>query len=409
MKTEYDEELRTLRKEIDDLSNRNAIDELASKRAESDAIDLQHAIDFEKQLLVKDQDRLIRLKQELEISQLELAAIIDRDQDKRKELERSKNDVERLRATIKNLKDRLDQAAVERVHVQNQYQTIEEQIAFIKAIHEAERNELVELGLSPLNDQLFYQSELSRVINLIKTDFENLAQEQRRELDGNFNGIFFFFSPDEIEFHFLCGFSDYYRIKKDEFLRQVAVRDAQEQRSITPKFTEPLDLSTIEQEYQREKEEIERVVRNNEDLKTRIRDLEQKYNDDLIQIRDEEQTFSDQYARQLSDLQTTRQQINSVVEGNVSLRSEINTYRRLLELEEKRVVVTNRTEEPRTPEPPVEENRTMTVQRSAQGTSINPVPSHRLFLSINQISTNSISVKTNIFKDFYLFFRQHQY
>jgi hypothetical protein len=69
--------------------------------------------------------------------------------------------------------------------IQNELQTLEEQLAFMKAVHEEERNELASLGTLSIDVSQFYRTELTRAIADIKNDFEALSLAQRQELEGN--------------------------------------------------------------------------------------------------------------------------------------------------------------------------------------------------------------------------------
>jgi chromosome segregation ATPase len=140
------------------------------------------------------------LKQQLEGSGQELDALRNRYEDKKQEIDRSKGEVRRLLDQLDNLKNEFDQESMSRVMIQNELQTLEEQLAFMKAVHEEERNELASLGTLPIDVSQFYRTELTRAIADIKNDFEALSQEQRRELEGSyfifikrFYFVFFFF------------------------------------------------------------------------------------------------------------------------------------------------------------------------------------------------------------------------
>lgn len=131
-----------------------------------------------------DNDRLVKLRQKLEESQAELQSLDQRVNDRTQDLDRSRNVLEDLYKTLDGLKDRFDREALARVIAQNELQTIEEDIAFCRAINEEERNELSSLGALPFDNQQFYRVELSRAINLIKSDFEQLARQRRQGFDG---------------------------------------------------------------------------------------------------------------------------------------------------------------------------------------------------------------------------------
>jgi predicted nucleic acid-binding Zn-ribbon protein len=124
------------------------------------------------------------LKQQLEGSGSELDALRNRFEDKKQEIDRSKGEVRRLLDQLDNLKNEFDQESMARVMIQNELQTLEEQLAFMKAVHEEERTELASLGTLPIDVSQFYRTELTRAIADIKNDFEALSQAQRRELEG---------------------------------------------------------------------------------------------------------------------------------------------------------------------------------------------------------------------------------
>lgn len=146
------------------------------------------------------------LKQQLEGSGQELDALRNRFEDKKQEIDRSKGEVRRLLDQLDNLKNEFDQESMGRVMIQNELQTLEEQLAFMKAVHEEERNELASLGTLPIDVSQFYRTELTRAIADIKNDFEALSQAQRRELEGK-NLFFGFFLLKKILF-----FSNLFRI-----------------------------------------------------------------------------------------------------------------------------------------------------------------------------------------------------
>ena len=184
VKDQYDQALVSLRKQIDDVTRDKALAELRAKRAEYDASLIKHQTDFANELVNLDRNRFTMLKQQLEGSGSELDALRNRFEDKKQEIDRSKGEVRRLLDQLENLKNEFDQESMARVMIQNELQTLEEQLAFMKAVHEEERNELASLGTLPIDVSQFYRTELTRAIADIKNDFEALSQAQRRELEG---------------------------------------------------------------------------------------------------------------------------------------------------------------------------------------------------------------------------------
>jgi chromosome segregation ATPase len=176
--------LVALRKQIDDVTRDKALAELRAKRAEYDASLIKHQTDFANELVNLDRNRFTMLKQQLEGSGSELDALRNRFEDKKQEIDRSKGEVRRLLEQLENLKNEFDQESMARVMIQNELQTLEEQLAFMRAVHEEERNELSSLGTLSIDVSQFYRTELTRAIADIKNDFEALSQAQRRELEG---------------------------------------------------------------------------------------------------------------------------------------------------------------------------------------------------------------------------------
>jgi chromosome segregation ATPase len=183
VKDQYDQALVSLRKQIDDVTRDKALGELRAKRAEYDASLIKHQTDFANELVNLDRNRFTMLKQQLEGSGSELDSLRHRYEDKKQEIDRSKGEVRRLLDQLDNLKNEFDQESMARVMIQNELQTLEEQLAFMKAVHEEERNELASLGTLPIDVTQFYRTELTRAIADIKNDFEALSQAQRRELE----------------------------------------------------------------------------------------------------------------------------------------------------------------------------------------------------------------------------------
>ena len=184
VKDQYDVDLQALRKQVDDLAREKSDAELRAKRDELDALALKNRINFLNRLITLDNDRLVKLRQKLEESLAELQSLEQRVKDRSQDLDRSRNVLDDLYKTLGDLKDRFDREAFARVIAQNELQTLEEEIAFRRAINEEERNELASLGALPFDNQQFYRVELSRAINLIKNDFEQLARQRRQGFDG---------------------------------------------------------------------------------------------------------------------------------------------------------------------------------------------------------------------------------
>jgi intermediate filament protein if len=216
--------------------------------------------------------------------------------------------VHRLNEDLQRLLADLDQETLKRVRLENEKQTLEEQIPFLNAIHEQEMNELRSLQAGAhIDPAQFYRHELERAIRDIRGDFEDLSEQQKRELE------------------------EWYKIKTEEIAQQVAKRDALD--SLVNKVESTHGLKASLGDSQREYNELKQ---SNADLIMRLSQLEE----DLDQTRRNNGFTLDSKDRDIAELRAKLQELmadyDELMSNKTTLEFEINTYRRLLESEETR-------------------------------------------------------------------------
>ena len=95
-----------------------------------------------------------------------------------------------------------------------------------------------------------------------------------------------------------------------------------------------MDLSSLKSLLSENRDNYNQLQKEHSDLSNHLRQLEE----DLERIAAEHSRAQNERDRELADLRAQADQreqaINAVLENNVSLKFEINTYRRLLEVEE---------------------------------------------------------------------------
>lgn len=195
---------------------------------------------------------------------------------------------------------------------QNEVQTLEEQISFLKAVHEQEVSELSRLqtivGFDPAQ---FYRTELERAIRDIRGDFEHLNTEQKRELE------------------------EWYRIKTEEVEKEVAKEREFQRVSNTGLSAE--ESASMRSAHQNSQMEYAELQRRHGELGARLRELEelleQSKAENQVHLADRDREISI-LREKISDLMATYDELMS---RKTSLEFEINTYRRLLECEETRI------------------------------------------------------------------------
>ena len=196
---------------------------------------------------------------------------------------------------------------------QNEVQTLEEQIAFLKAVHEQEVAELSRLQTIVGFDLAgFYRTELERAVRDIRGDFEQLNQEQKRELE------------------------EWYRIKTEEVELQVAKEKELQRISQTGLSSE--ETGNLKLTHSNSQIEYAELQKRYAELSARLREYEEKFEQtkSFNQIAYAEKDREIAMLREkISELMATYDELMS---RKTSLEFEINTYRRLLECEERTLI-----------------------------------------------------------------------
>ncbi|CAF2939828.1 unnamed protein product [Rotaria sp. Silwood2] len=310
-KSEYEPELNNLRKTIDLATVEKAKAEIRAKRAEFDLIYYKKLVDDLNQWTNQDKLKINSLQSTIDENQREFEHVQRLMADSMSDIEKYRNEMKHLYEEISRLLIELDQETMARIKIENEKQTLEEQIPFLSAIHEQEMNELRNLS-SPnigIDPTTFYKNELQRAIREIRNDFENLSRSQRLELE------------------------EYYKIKTDEIIQQAQQQKQQQNNqlinqdnanqlriSINETKKDMLDLQQIYNDYLQQMSLLESKL---ETLK--------RENGDLIDTRE----------REILELRSRLNQLmnsyDEILSNKSSLEFEINTYRRLLESEEAHV------------------------------------------------------------------------
>lgn len=312
IKDDMEPELLRVRESIDEVTRLKAVAEIKAKRAESDALQFRHLMDLAMDSFNTDKTKIQNLERLLDNTRQDSEYLKGQLNDINEQIAKYVDEQRRLFDQLRQLKDDLDKETIDRVARQNEVQTLEEQIAFLKAVHEQEVSELSRLqtivGFDPAQ---FYRTELERAIRDIRGDFEQLNQEQKRELE------------------------EWYRIKTEEVEKEVAKeREFQRVSNTGLSAEESNNLKLSHTESQREYVELQR---RHGELSARLRELEEL----LEQSKSTNQITMVERDREISALREKISELmatyDELMSRKTSLEFEINTYRRLLECEETRI------------------------------------------------------------------------
>ncbi|UJR34382.1 hypothetical protein I4U23_021790 [Adineta vaga] len=316
-KSQYEPQLNDLRKTIDLATVEKAKGEIRAKRAEFDLLYYKKLADDISQWTNQDKSKINSLQSTLEENQRELEHLQRLMGDSMGDIEKYRNEMKHLYEEISRLLLELDQETMARIKIENEKQTLEEQIPFLSAIHEQEMNELRNLS-SPnigIDPTTFYKNELQRAIREIRNDFENLSRSQRTELE------------------------EYYRIKTDEIVQQAQKQKQQQNNQLINQENSNqirINITETKKEMFDLQQDYNSYLQKMSELESKLESLKRE-NGDVIDAREREIL---ELRSHLNDLMAS---YDEIVSNKSSLEFEINTYRRLLESEEGRIRETKHT------------------------------------------------------------------
>lgn len=305
----YEPELLEARATIDDTTREKAVSEIRAKRSEYEVANFKRQYDDALNLIQQDKNKMANLEYLYQENQVELDLLRRQMHDAESDIEKYKKEVVRLNEDLQRLLSDLDQETLKRVKLENEKQTLEEQIPFLNAIHEQEMAELRSMQAgSHIDPAQFYRHELERAIRDIRGDFEDLSEQQKRELE------------------------EWYKIKTEEITQQAAKREALES-LVNVKTESSANLKSAFTDSQREYNDLKQM---NQELIMRLSQLEEE----LDSVRRNNSFTLDQRDRDIGEMRARLQELmgdyDELMNNKASLEFEINTYRRLLESEETR-------------------------------------------------------------------------
>ncbi|KAI3381669.1 hypothetical protein SNEBB_004565 [Seison nebaliae] len=296
----FETELKEARQLVDDTAKERANAELRAKRAEEETAQFKRR--YEEALAGRDadKDRIYQLEQQIAKNEAEINLLRRRLADVDEEIKRYKAETQRLLSELQRLGSELDNETLARVQLENERQTLEEELSFIKQIHEQELNELRALSArdTGIDSSQYFKHELANAIKDIRDEYEQANLQQRAEMES------------------------YYRMKTQELLAPRMPPDNPIQREEVKKLRVQVN------DYRRD---LSSLKTKNAELEARMHELEELIENEKREggtmITEKEVELED-LKRQLADLMKN---YDDLINMKTTLEQEITTYRRLLE------------------------------------------------------------------------------
>ncbi|CAF3757382.1 unnamed protein product [Adineta steineri] len=311
--TQYSTPLDRLRREVNDSMIDEADLQTRLRRSHYTIDNYRSLINDETAWNDRQEEKREQLKLEYEHSCAELSALqksYKQVEDQLKHLLKQRED---YLSEIDQLNEQSYKATIDRIKLDLQVQTLREEIPFLNDVHAHLLSEFEQLKpTNGVDTQLFYRQELEKAIRDIRRDFETLHNAQRKEME------------------------EYYNVKIEEIQNDAKkLVPLQSRQDELLKMTEQIkaakfDLNDSQKLLVNEKDKFK-------ELQDRLGKLEEEYTYVRDQRNDAHDTINKDLALAQERVQQLTGEIDTVLRSNITLESEINVYRRLLDSETNRL------------------------------------------------------------------------
>lgn len=303
----YEIELREAKHLIDDTGKDKANAELKARQCEEDAEKFKKRYNDVLNSRNNDKARIDELNKQIAENEAEINLLRRRLGDLEDEAKRYKVETQRLLGEIQRITAELDTETLQRVQLENEKNGLEEELSFLRQRHAQELDELrqnsfLDVGL---DSSQFFKSELANAIREIRTEYEQINNNQRNDME------------------------QWYRMK----IQEIQTRNRPEAADTIIAREETRKLRSAVSDQRRE---IANIKARNGELEARIKEIEEllmtEQKDGHSMISEKDQEINELRNRQNELLRD----YDELTKMKTSLEAEIDTYRRLLEGDDKR-------------------------------------------------------------------------
>ncbi|XP_064650337.1 70 kDa neurofilament protein-like [Lineus longissimus] len=302
IKRRYEIELKDARSMIDELTKEKSKWEIRCHTVEEELTDHKAKLDDFLNRHNADREALQKTHQQLSDYESEIALLRRRIAFLEEEHTRDKVTIKKLNDDVYRLRVDLDNETLLRIAAENERQTLEEELAFLKTIHEQELKELAALAYrdSTAENREYWKSELAVAIRDIQHEYEDRMGSIKTELEAHYN------------------------------LKMSQVN--------TGKSRQNLEMTHYKEETQKLRNQLQELRSRISDLESRCSNLQKEYDILLREYQDKEHQWDLEktelihaYNDKVSEMEALTIQLNELLDAKLSLELEIAAYRKLLE------------------------------------------------------------------------------
>lgn len=308
IKQMYEAEMSEARRLIDDLSKDKAALEIKMSSFQEQNADINRQLDESKKYRQIDRETINKLNQQVADLESEINML-------RRSMDSLETDRSRDKATINRLQQEVDKLRIDlnnetlaHLDAENRRQTLEEEMEFMKKVHEQELKELAALAYrdTTAENREFWKNELGQAIRDIQQEYDSKVDQLRGDMEG------------------------FYNLKIQEFR--------------TGATKQNMEVTHIREENKKITKQMSDLRGKLADMEARNAQLDKQYHEVLRELETKETDhmmectqFREEISKLRTEMEGILQELQTLMDAKLSLELEICAYRKLLEGEENRV------------------------------------------------------------------------
>jgi len=308
IKAMYQAELDEARRLLDEAEKEKARLEIRCTSLEEQIEELRLQLEDLKAARLQDRDTIAGQNQQLSEYEAEISVLRRRIEQLENDRERDKKEIARLTDALNRARTDLDNETLAHIDAENRRQTLEEELEFLKQVHEQEMKELAALAYrdTTQENREFWKNEMGNALREIQQCYDEKLDGMRGELET------------------------YYNLKIQEF-RTGATRQ---------------NMETVHS-----KEESKRLRAQQGDMKNKLNDLEarnaqlektldalrREFEEKEREWQAENTELQNEVIKLRAEMEAILKELQDLMDTKLGLELEIAAYRKLLEGEENRV------------------------------------------------------------------------
>ncbi|XP_067940756.1 60 kDa neurofilament protein-like isoform X5 [Watersipora subatra] len=308
VKQMYEAELKKATDLYNDSEKEKARVELKCQSLEDQLADYRRRLDDMERLRQQDKDTINRQNQQLADYESELNMLRRRVNGLEQDLEHESSENKRMQEELFKTVQERDAERLLNIELENQVQALQEEIEFLKNLHEQEMNELRALiGQDSYKDnRKFWEGEMSNAIRELQSEFDRRLEHQNQQMQS------------------------YYQMK----VQESKTGQAKDASKVEHLMSETKRLQSIINDMKNQMGDLEG---RNSQLERQYADLLRQHEDDMRAWDEEKNRYETDIHRLTAECEKLLREMEAIMDSKLSLELEIAAYRKLLEVEETRL------------------------------------------------------------------------